>query len=76
MAKVVKLANQFVDFLGKKVLVKTKRSGNYTGRVLREDPYFIVLADAFVIESKSKSPRLAISKRAIIELRELPEEMS
>jgi len=63
---------QFSEFLGHRILIKLKRGkDNYIGQLTREDKYFIFLTNVEVTATKEKIPRLAISKRAIMELREV-----
>jgi len=65
-------SKQFSEFWGHKVLIRVKRGrDDYIGHLSREDEYFIFLSDVEATATKEKIPRLAISKRAIMELREV-----
>lgn len=65
-------SKQFAEFWGCRILVKVKRGkDNYIGQLTREDEYFIFLTNVEATVTKEKIPRLAISKRAIMELRDV-----
>ena len=66
-------SREFSEFWGKKVLIKVTRGRDtYVGQLIREEISFIFLVNVLIPERKQKIPRLAISKKAIREVHELP----
>lgn len=72
-----RVAEQFQEFQGKKVLVSLRREPKkYVGTLVYEDPYFIFLHNAEIIGPNgkiAKAPKVSISKHIVGEVRELEE---
>lgn len=71
------LTNQFQELMGKKVVIMIRREPRkYVGVLTREDPYFVYLKDAELINGKNKmkTPTATISKHIIGEVVEVPVE--